>query len=357
MRIFTLILLLTTALAASAQTKEIRLKVITDIPGPLHFSAITVIDSRPDTSAAGWVTKGLDNLLVPAVFEKSAAESIESVCQEATKAIWQPGKDELVLHLTDLFLYEDPRQIGTDGVLDLRIQAFLRRGEQYFPLHKTDTQISFKSFDVTQKMFRELNRLLLETVHYANQRFPQLNTSYPLSWSQVMQIRTNELQSRYALYGDRKPVDGVYFDIRSFLDQAPSADLQELNNIINKNESLPKRKRQALFGFCRDGRIYVFTGNRNDSTELYRRNGSFFKQDWGLDPQLQQASAAMGWLFGFGAEVATSLVNNKDRAWYEFIFNPRTALFNHYGRLAETREEYARQQQQAAGGEAGNGTN
>lgn len=181
-----LILLLFCA-TVTAQTKKIRIT-----PTPLqaeqfHFNKITVIDSRLDTNTVGWVTKGMDNNMVPAVFDEPVRPALEKYFLKTTEHLLPNGKHELVIHVTDLFLFEDPDYMGVIGNIDIRMQAFVKVGDTYYSIHKIDKQEMLDAFDVTQKMFKTLNTFLADFIKTANDKFTgDLTHKTPYTWEMVM---------------------------------------------------------------------------------------------------------------------------------------------------------------------------
>lgn len=344
------LILLLFCVTASAQTKKIRIT-----PTPLqaeqfHFSKITVIDTRLDTNTVGWVTKGIDNNMVPAVFDEPVRPALENYFLKTTEHLLPNGKHELVIHVTDLFLFEDPDFQGMVGNIDIRIQAFVKKEDTYYSIHKLDKQEYLEALDVTQKMFKNLNTLLSEFIKTANEKVPSdFSHKTPYTWDMVMQLRQKELMEKYKIFKLEKPKDGIYASSFSFLDQTPEWPIEALDSLIQTNLGKPMRKRDEVFGYCKDGKIYFYKSVKAyQAFEIYRRGNNFFMQDYGLDPELQAASSTAGWVsfitFGFVAGVATDMVstavNNGNKAWYEFVFNPRNSMFYHYKKLAATKEGY-----------------
>jgi hypothetical protein len=342
MKQFLLAIMLVAATSANAQSKKIRLNPEAIHPENFHFNNITVIDNRLDTNVVGWVTKGVDNILVPAEFDAPASQKLSSFFKDVTGHLWNNGKHELVVHVTDLFLMEDPEMIGTVGNMDIRIQAFLKQGDTYYSIYKLDKQEPFQAFDVTQKMFKTLNTYLIDFIKTANEKFTDdLTYKTKYSWNDVLAIRQKELNERYALYKNENLKEGIYETNMEFHAQTPTWPVDELDKRIQENLAKPRRKRQAMFAYCKDGNIYFFQNIKTYETiQLYRKDNNFFKQDYGLDPKLQASSAALGWAFGLLAEAISTDASNGNRSWYEFIYNPRNGLFYHYKKLARTKEEY-----------------
>lgn len=344
------LILLLFSVTASSQTKKIRIT-----PTPLqaeqfHFNKITVIDTRLDTNVVGWVIKGLDDNMVPAVFDEPVRPALEKYFLKTTEHLLTNGKHELVIHVTDLFLFEDPDYIGTIGNIDIRMQAFVKVGDTYYSIHKIDKQELLDAMDVTQKMFKTLNTLLADFIKTANEKFTgDLTHKTPYTWDMVMQLRQKELMEKYPLFKLETPKDGIYAVEESFLNQEPDLPIEALDSLIQTNLGKPMRKRVGVFGYCKDGKIYFYKSVKAyQAFEVYRRGNSFFMQDYGLDPELQAAASTAGWVsfiaFGYMAGVSADMVstaaNNGNRAWYEFVFNPRNSMFYHYKKLAATKEEY-----------------
>ena len=328
--------------AVTAQSKKIKLTPEAIHPETFHFNNITVIDTRLDTNVVGWVTKGVDNILVPAVFDASVTEKLASFYKDVTGHLWSKGQHELVIHVTDLFLMEDPEMVGTVGNMDIRIEAFLKQGDAFYSIYKLDKQEPFQAFDVTQKMFKTLNTYLIDFIKTVNEKFTDdITNKSKYSWNDVLGIRQKELNEKYMLYKNEQLKDGIYQTNTEFHEQSPMWTIDELDNRIKENLAKPKRKRQAMFAYCKDGNIYLFQNVKNyETVQLYKRDNNFFKQDYGLDPKMQATSAAMGWAFGILAEAIATDATNGNRSWYEFIYNPRNGLFYHYKKLAKTKEEY-----------------
>lgn len=98
MKLFFSTLALMLSFSLAAQTKKIKLTPTVIHPLEFSFNKITVIDTRLYTSVVGWVTKGMDNILAPAVFEQSTAQAIERFYKASTGHLWVKGKDELVIN-------------------------------------------------------------------------------------------------------------------------------------------------------------------------------------------------------------------------------------------------------------------
>lgn len=340
-KIFTILIALC-ALSASAQSKKIKLTAVPLQLTEFPFNKVTVVDSRLDTNVVGWVTKGIDNILVPAVFDEPASSKLNNFYKTSTEQLWEKGRYELVIHVTDLFLMEDPEMIGTVGNMDIRMQAFVKSGDRYYSIRKFDRQEPFTAYDVTQKMFRTLNSYLTEFIQNVATTFTEEMLQQPgYTWDAVLAIRQQELMQLYPVYRNERLLDGIYETSNDFLQQTPTAPVTLLEQQINQNLAKPKRKRQRIFAYVKDGTLFFFQNtSKYETIELYKRDQNFFKQDYGLDPQLQASSAALGWAFGLLAEAIASDASNGNRSWYEFIYNPRNGLFYHYKKLANTKEQY-----------------
>jgi hypothetical protein len=284
----------------------------------------------------------MDNILAPAVFEQPTAQAIEQFYKESTGHLWVKGKDELVIHITDLFLMEDPAMLGTEGNIDLRIQAFVKRGDKYYSIHKLDKQEFVEAFDVTQKMFKILTTYLSGVLDAANSKYtPELDGKTAYTWDQVMQIRQKELIDKYGVYTATSIPEGVYQFAESFHNLEPDFKLKDLDAFIQTNLAKPKKKREILFAYCKDNKLYFFKDvKKYETVEVYRRDNNFFMQDYGLDPALQATASTLGWLVGFGSEMIATAASNGNRSWYEFVYNPRNSTFYQYKKLAATKEGY-----------------
>jgi hypothetical protein len=317
-----LLLLCMATLPAMAQKK------ISLTPEPItvsdlyHFRDITITDSRLDTTILGRVVKGISGVnetLSPLKLKEPAIPSLQAFYAACTDHLVK-GQQDIHINITDIFLDEDP-ETGSVGTVDIRIEVYAIKEGLYYPIHTFDRVETIVAFDATKKMICDLNTSLKNVLEYANNFYkPEVLAQKGLTMAEVLKARDIEKKSKYAVYATDKPQDGIYGSFREMLDNKPGRPINMLDELIAKNMEKPKRKREVLYGYCKDGMLYAFGGKKYDTSHIYRRGDDFYMQNYGVDPEKQGDQNALLWFSGL------ALLMNTD-SWYEFVLNPRAGTW------------------------------
>ncbi len=343
-----LVLVFISTISVTAQKK------ISLTPEPLavaetyHFNNITIADSRIDTTILGRVVKGISGVnetLSPLKLKGANIPSFEEFYAGCTQQLTK-GTQDIFIHITDIFLDEDP-QTGAFGTVDLRAEVYAIKDGLYYNINTFDRTEVVTAFDATKKMIRDLNTSLKNLLEYANNFFkPDVFTKKGLTLEEVMQAKNGEKKQKYPVYASTASQDGIYGTFQEFLENKPGRPAASLEGLIAKNLDKPKRKREALFGYCKDGNCFIFQGNKYDTSGIYRRDGEIYMQNYGIDPEKQADQNALSWLSPL------ALLMNTD-SWYEYMLNPRMGTWYQMKKLGTRKRPETETAVPAAEGEGG----
>jgi len=159
---------------------------------------------------------------------------------------------------------------------------------------------------------------LKNTVEHANNVFtPAVFDKPGITEADLPGLKYKERKSKFAAYADEKVQDGIYSTFEEFLNNKPGRLVNMLEEVITKNMVKAKRKREAIFGYCREGQMFMYEGNKYDTVRIYRMGDEFYMQNYGVDHTKQQTQNGLLWFTGL------ALLGNTE-SWYEFLLNPRT---------------------------------
>lgn len=315
-----------------------------------HFRDIQIHDSRIDTTILGRVVRGIAGVnesLAPLKLKGPIVPSLLAFYEACTEHLVK-GQQDIFIHLTDIFLDEEPT-IGSTGTVDIRAEVYAVKEGLYYPIHTYDRLEVVSAFDATKKMIRELNISLRNVLEYANNFYkPDLLSAKGLTMDQVLASRNEERKRKYPLYASTSIQEGIYGTFQEFLDNKPGRPIQMLDELIAKNMEKPKRKREVLFGYCKDGECYMFEGRKYDTLKVYRRDSEIYMQNYGLDHEKQQTQNTLTWLSPVPVFMNTE-------SWYEYLLNPRAGTWYQLKKLGTRKrpsvEPPATQEEQPNGGE------
>jgi hypothetical protein len=310
------------ALASLGGTAQ---KKITLSPEPItvadvfYFRNIAIHDSRIDTTILGRVVKGIAGVnesLAPLKLKGATVPSLAAFYEACTEHLIR-GEQDILIHLTDIFLDEEPT-LGVTGTVDVRAEVYAVKEGLYYPIYTLDRYELLSAYDATKKLIRELNTSLKNIVEYANNFYkPDVLSKKGLTWDEVMAVKENERKQKYPQYAANVPQDGIYGSFQEFLENKPGRPVNMLEELIAKNMEKPKRKREVIFGYCKEGDCYLLEGKKYDTSRVYRRDNNFYMQNYGIDHDKQEDQNALSWFTGL------ALLMNTD-SWYEYLLNPRT---------------------------------
>jgi len=159
---------------------------------------------------------------------------------------------------------------------------------------------------------------LKNTVEHANNVFtPAVFDKPGITEADLPGLKYKERKSKFAAYADEKVQDGIYSTFEEFLNNKPGRLVNMLEEVITKNMVKAKRKREAIFGYCREKQMFMYEGNKYDTVRIYRMGDEFYMQNYGVDHTKQQTQNGLLWFTGL------ALLGNTE-SWYEFLLNPRT---------------------------------
>jgi hypothetical protein len=322
MKFSVLLLFSTLSLGIQAQKKiDLSPEPIT-VADIYHFRNIDIHDSRIDTTILGRVVRGIAGVsesLAPLKLKGSVVPSLQAFYAAGTEHLVK-GNQDIFIHLTDIFLDEEPT-LGSTGTVDVRAEVYAVKDGLYYPIHTYDRYEEVAAFDATKKLIRELNTSLRNVLEYANNFYkPEMLSAKGLTLEEVLAARHEERKRKYPLYASATVQDGIYGNYQEFLDNKPGRPVQMLDELIAKNMEKPKRKRETLFGYCKEGNCFIFEGRKYDTLKLYRRGDEFFMQNYGIDHDKQQDQNTLAWLSPL------ALLMNTD-SWYEYLLNPRAGTW------------------------------
>jgi hypothetical protein len=169
---FLLVLLCISTLSAAAQKKISLTPEPVTVAETWHFNNITIADSRLDTTILGRVVKGIagvNETLLPLKLKGAAIPSFEEFYAGCTQQLTK-GTQDIFIHITDIFLDEDP-ETGAFGTVDIRAEVYPIKDGLYYNINTFDRTEAVTAFDATKKMIRDLNTSLKNVLEYANNFF------------------------------------------------------------------------------------------------------------------------------------------------------------------------------------------
>jgi hypothetical protein len=332
LRNITLLLLLCAGLLPAQAQKKVSLS-----PEPVtvaetyHFRNIEIKDNRLDTTILGRVVKGMvgvSEALVPLKLKDPAIPSFEAFFAGCTETL-NKGQQDILINITDIFLDEDP-VTGSVGTVDVRAEVYAIKDGLYYPIHTFDYYEVVTAFDATKKMIRTFTTAFKNILEYANNFYkPEVFTKKGLTLTKYVQYAASSTQ------------DGIFGTFQEFLDNKPGRPINMLDDVIAKNLDKPKRKREDIYGYCKDGIMYGFEGNKYDTNRIYRKGTHFYMQNYGLDPDKQGDQNALLWFSSL------ALLMNTD-SWYEYVLNPRTGNWYQLTKLGNKKRKTEEQTEQPA---------
>jgi hypothetical protein len=186
-------------------------------------------------------------------------------------------------------------------------------------------------------------------IEYANNFYsPGVFEKQGLSLEEVKAMRHTDRLKKYPQYALEKPADGIYGTFDEFMENRPGRPVNLLDQLITANMNKPKRKREAIFGYCKEGEMFMFDGKKYDTTRIYRRGNEFYMQNYGIDFEKQQDQNALLWFSSL------ALLMNTD-SWYEYMLPPRTGTWYQFTKLGnKKRKETLPAEGENSSGDAGN---
>ncbi len=322
------------SLGLKAQKNITLLALPVSVSGKYHFGDIKILDSRIDTTLLGRVVRGtfgLSESLAPLQLKEPNLPSFEMFYQECTQQL-EKGNQNILIHITDVFVDEDP-ETGAFGTVDVRVEVYAIKDNLYYPVYTLDQYEVVTAFDATKKLIRTMTTGLKNAVEYANNAFtPAVFDKPGFTQADLLNLKYKERKSKFAAYAEDKVQDGVYGTFEEFLSNKPGRSVNMLEEIITKNMAKGKRKREAIFGYCQQGQMFMFEGNKYDTVRIYRRGNEFYMQNYGIDHTKQEKQNTLLWFTSF------ALLSNTD-SWYEFMLNPRTGNWYQMAKLGNKKKE------------------
>jgi len=316
------------SLCAKAQKKITLLAEPLSIASKYHFSGIKILDSRIDTTILGRVVRGtfgLSESLAPLQLNGPNQSSFEAFYQGCTQHL-EKGSQDILIHITDIFVDEDPVS-GAFGTVDVRVEIYAVKDNLYYPVYTLDQYEVVTAFDATKKLIRTLTTGLKKAVEYANNSFtPAVFDKPGFTQADLLNLKYKERKGKFAAYADEKVQDGIYGTLEEFLSNKPERSVNMMEEVITKNMAKAKRKREAIFGYSREGQMFIYEGNKYDTVRIYRRGDEFYMQNYGVDHTKQETQNGLLWF------TSVALLGNTD-SWYEFLLNPRTGNWYQMSKL------------------------
>jgi len=322
------------SLGLKAQKNITLLAVPVSVSGKYHFRDIKILDSRIDTTLLGRVvsgTLGISESLAPLQLKDRNLQSFEMFYQECTQQL-EKGNQDILLHITDIFVDEDA-ETGAFGTVDVRVEVYAIKDNLYYPVYTLDQYEVVTAFDATKKLIRTMTTGLKNAVENANNAFtPAVFDKPGFTQADLLNLKYKERKSKYAAYAEDKVQDGIYGKFEEFLSNKPGRPVNMLEEIITKNMTKAKRKREVIFGYCQQGQLYMYEGKKYDTVHIYRRGNEFYMQNYGIDHSKQEKQNTVLWF------TSLALLGNTD-SWYEFMLNPRTGNWYQMTKLGNKKKE------------------
>ena len=322
------------SLGLKAQKNITLLAVPVTVSGKYHFRDIKILDGRTDTTLLGRVVRGtfaMSESLAPLQLKDPNLPSFEMFYQECTQQL-EKGNQDILIHITDIFVDEDP-ETGGFGTVDVRVEVYALKENLYYPVYTLDMYEVVTAFDATKKLIRTMTSGLKNAVEYANNFFtPAVFDKPGFTQADLLNQKYKERKSKFAAYAEDKVQDGIYGTIEEFLSNKPGRPVNLLEEIITNNMTKGKRKREVIFGYCQQGQMFMYEGNKYDTVRIYRRGDEFYMQNYGIDHTKQEKQNTLLWFTSF------ALLSNTD-SWYEFMLNPRTGNWYQMTKLGNKKKQ------------------
>jgi hypothetical protein len=324
-------------------------KIISLSPEPIvvaekyHFRNVAIMDSRLDTTMLGRVVRGtfgISESLAPLKLNKPNLVSFQEFYDGCTKEITK-GEQDILIHITDIFLDEDA-ETGVFGTVDVRAEVYAVKDGMYYAINVFDQNEVVTAFDATKKMIRQLNTCLKNVLEYANNfHKPTVFDVKGLTLEEVVLQKYEERKKKFAVYATENLHDGIYGTYEEFMDNKPGRPINMLDEVIATNMAKKKKKRESLYGYCKEGVIYMFNDMKYDTTRIYRKGKDFYMQNYGVDHDKQQQQNTLSWFTGLAILMDTD-------SWYEYVLNPRNGTWYQMTKLGKRKRANEAPQEPAA---------
>jgi hypothetical protein len=240
------------------------------VNSPYQYKNIFVVDSRKDTTMLGRVVKGtfgVSEALAPVMVKGSLQEAYNNFFTASTLHLPQ-GHHDILINITDLFIDEEPT-LGSSGTVDFRAEVYAVKEGLYYPIHTYDRYETVTAFDATKKLINEMQISLKNAVELSHGFFnPEVFNQKGLSREEILLVAKQDRLKKYPVYGAESFKEGIYSTFQEFLNNAPSRPINTLESFIASNTARPKRKRETIYGYCKDGVFTHFYNGVNYSEPL-----------------------------------------------------------------------------------------
>jgi hypothetical protein len=216
------------------------------LSSPHEFTKVLVLDNRANNQSLGFVQKGGFNRMAQVIYKGSLADSLSKFFL-AADTTGKPVR-ELALLLYEFYLSENIVNSKETGSFRLSLRLFVKDDmEKYYEVLSIDSNYSFSSLDVTQKLLSSVSEHMCEISQMAGNWYNVNADRVPHFYRNELQALDSIEKKSLPVYNTAKINAGIYMDYEHFKNNAPDSslvqiDTSDIRNIKVSKWSFEKRK-------------------------------------------------------------------------------------------------------------------